>query len=228
MYGPQGCGKTTIAEHLSVEAGVPLLKINSEKTGSKYIHETSENIANAFDYAEAYAKAIEKPVIVMIDDADGLLASRNDDAARHHTEEMATFLNRIQKAGENNVVVMAATNKYDLMDDAVKSRFEEQVYVGLPDLEARKSIVKMFMNQRTKGQALANDEDAVNYIAKKLDSFSIRDIKMMSEKASMEAMHDGRRNIEIRDYEKVIEQNQKRKVKEDQFKPNSERKMIGF
>ena len=228
MYGPQGCGKTTIIEHLSVEAGVPLLKINSAKTGSKYIHETSENIANAFDYAEAYAKAIDKPVLVMIDDADGLLASRNDSAARHHTEEMATFLDRIQKAGENNVVTVAATNKYDLMDDAVKSRFEEQIYVGLPDFEARKALIKMFMNSYTKGQAIANNEEALNYVAKSFDSFPIRDIKMISKKALVEAKHDKRRNVEIRDFEKIISQNQKRKVKEDKFKPNSERKMIGF
>ena len=228
MYGPQGCGKTTITEYLSVEAGVPLLKINSAKTGSKFIHETSENIANAFDYAEAYSKAINKPVIVMIDDADGLLASRNDDTARHHAEEMATFLDRIQQAGENNVVTIAATNKYDLMDDAVKSRFEEQIYVGLPDFEARKTLVKMFINSYPKGQELANNEDAMNYIAKIFESFPIRDIKMISKKALIEAKHDKRRNVEVRDFEKIISQNQKRKVKEDKFKPNSERKMIGF
>ena len=129
MYGPQGCGKTTIVEVLSVEAGVPLLKVSSAKTGSKYIHETSERTGQAFEYAQEYAKKIKKPVILMIDDADGLLATRGENAQRHHAEEMSTFLDCIQNAGENNVVVIAATNKYDLIDDAAKSRFEEQILI---------------------------------------------------------------------------------------------------
>jgi len=228
MYGPQGCGKTTIIEVLSVEAGVPLLKVSSAKTGSKYIHDTSERINDAFEYAKEYAKKIGKPVIMMIDDADGLLASRREDAQRHHTEEMSTFLDCIQNAGESNVVVIAATNKYDLIDDAAKSRFEEQIYVGLPDFEARKSLVKLFMSSYTKGRELANNEEALNYIAKILDSFPTRDIKMISKKAALEAKHDNRRNVEVRDFEKIASQEQKRKVKEDKFKPNSERKLIGF
>ena len=84
------------------------------------------------------------------------------------------------------------------------------------------------MSSYTKGRELANNEEALNYIAKILDSFPTRDIKMISKKAAIEAKHDYRRNVEVRDFEKIISLNQKRKVKEDNFKPNSERRLIGF
>ena len=227
MYGPPGCGKTTIVEHLSTEANVPLLKLEVGKFGSPYIHETSENIDAAFDYAEAVAKN-GKPVLVFVDDADALFGARAQGTDDHHLEELGSFLNRIQKAGENNVVVVAATNRYDMMDEAVRSRFEEQIYVGLPDKEARKSIVKMFMQQRTKGQELAQDEKSLDYISNALDKFPIRAIKMISDKASIEALNDGRRNINIKDFDKIIAQSQNMKVKEQNYKTNTERPLIGF
>ena len=111
--GPPGCGKTTIVQHLSTEAGVPLLMLEPGKLGSKYIHETSQNIDAAFDYAESLAKE-NKPVLMFMDDADSMLMSRNSQSGSH-TEEMASFLNRIQRAGDKNVIFVAATNKYDLL-----------------------------------------------------------------------------------------------------------------
>ena len=188
---------------MSTEAGVPLLKLESGSLKSPYYHETSKNIDAAFDYAESIATP-EKPVLVMIDDADSFFTARTSDTKQFEGEEMTTFLNRIQRAPEHNVMVAATTNRYDIMDEAVKSRFDEQIYVGLPDLEARKSIIKLFMNQRGKGKALAADEKAVEEVAKKFEGFPIRAIKMLSDKASLEALSDGRRDITSADFDKVI------------------------
>ncbi len=226
LYGPPGCGKTTIVEHLSTEAGVPLLKLEAGTLGSKYIHETSERIDAAFDYAESRAK--EKPVLLFLDDADALLLDRGMTSSESRMEEMSSFLNRIQKAGENNVIFVAATNKYDLLDEAVKSRFQEQIFVDLPDKDARKAIIKLFMEQRSKGRELANDNTALEYLALKTDGFPIRALKMISDKASLEALNDGRRNIKTKDFDKIIAKSQNMKVKSNEYKTKNDRTPIGF
>lgn len=227
FYGPPGCGKTTITEHLATEAGVKLLKVEAGSVGGIYVHETSIYTDAVFNYAESIATK-DKPVIVLIDDADAFFTKRNEHSKSWEAEEMATFLNRIQKAGDNNVVVIAATNRYDIMDEAIRSRFEEQIYVGLPDFEARKAIVKMFMSQRTKGKAIAENEDALNTLAQKLDKFPIRAIKMISDKASIAALKDGRRDITVQDFEKIISENKNMQVKEENYKTNVDKKPIGF
>ena len=227
LYGPPGTGKTTVVEHLSTEAGVPLLKLKTGKLKTSYWHETSKNIDAAFDYAESIATP-EKPVLMMIDDADSFFVARTGRTEQFQAEEMTTFLDRIASAADHNVMVVATTNKYDVMDDAVRSRFDEQIYVGLPDLEARISILKMLLNQRTKGKALAENEEEVTKVAKKLESFAIREIIGITNRAAMLALKDERRNITAADYEKIISESQNLKVKEELYKTNATRKSIGF
>ncbi len=227
LYGPPGCGKTTVVEHLSTEAGVPLLKLESGSLKSSYWHETSKNIDAAFDYAESMATP-DKPVLLMIDDADSFFTERNNHTEQFQAEELTTFLNRIQKAAENNVMVVATTNKYDIMDPAVRSRFDEQIYVGLPDKEARVSILQMLLNQRTKGMNLAENETEVGKVADKLEKFAIREIIGITNRAAMLALKDGRRDIAAEDYAKIIEESQNLKVKEELYKTNATRKPIGF
>ena len=227
LYGPPGCGKTTVVEHLSTEAGVPLLKLETGKLKTAYYHETSRNIDTVFDFAESVATP-QKPVIVMIDDADSFFMSRNSKTSQFEGEEMTTFLNRIQRAGDHNIVVVATTNRYDMMDEAIRGRFEEQIYVGLPDKDARKSVLQLFLNKRTKGKALAADDKAMDELAAKTENFPIRALKMMSDKAALEALNDGRRDITSADFEKMIAQNQNMKVKEQNYKTDAERKPVGF
>lgn len=201
--------------------------LESGKLGSKYIHETSARINAAFDYAESLAKD-DKPVLVFMDDADSMLLDRSIAKSDSKTEEMASFLNRIQNAGDNNVIFVAATNQYDLLDEAIKSRFQEQIFVDLPDKEARKSIVKLFMSQRTKGKELSENDNALEHIAQKTEGFPIRAIKMISDKASLEALNDGRRNIKAEDFDKIIAQSQNMKVKAGKYKAKNDRPLIGY
>lgn len=226
LYGPPGCGKTTIIERLSTEAGVPLFKMEMGSMGSQYIHKTSENIDAAFNYLEDIAKT--KPVIAFIDDGDTVLSSRDKTDSDSHAEEIGTFLNRIQKASENNIMVFIATNKYDLIDSAVKSRFEEQIFVPLPDFEARKELIRMFMNSRTKGQILANNDEDLSRLAQKTERFSIRSLKMMADKASLIALKDGRRDIMPEDFEKIIAQSENVREKNSKYLSKSEVKPMGY
>ena len=84
------------------------------------------------------------------------------------------------------------------------------------------------MEQRLKGLELAKDEKALEYIAQKTERFPIRALKMISNKASIEALNDGRRNIKAEDFDKIIAQSKNMRVKTDIYKAKNDRPMIGF
>lgn len=195
LYGPTGCGKTTIIERMSVEAGVPLYKIKAGKIGSEWIHKTSANIELAFDFAESVATK-EKPVILMIDEADGLLCARKESSNDGKTEELNTFLDRIQQARENNVIIIAATNKFDMVDEAVRNRLKP-FYIPLPDKKARISILEGLLNSHKKGANIITDKKSLDKLANMFEGFSIRTMESLTEEAALIAKKDGRRNIKL-------------------------------
>lgn len=132
FYGPPGCGKTTIVERLSVETGLPLLELTTDSFGSEYINGSEINLGAVFDYAASIATEA-KPVILFIDDVDGIVGSRSASMHDHKKSELSVFLKRVQDAPKNNIIVMAATNNYDGIDKAFTSRLRQQIYTGLPD-----------------------------------------------------------------------------------------------
>ena len=173
FYGPPGCGKTTIVERLSVETGLPLLELTTDSFGSEYMNGSEINLGAVFDYAASIASE-EKPVILFIDDVDGIVGTRNAFMHDHKKSELSVFLKRVQDAPKNNIIVMAATNNYDGIDKAFTSRLRQQIYTGLPDKDARKSIIKLKLEETDNGQNLAKDEQALDKIAELTESFPIR------------------------------------------------------
>ncbi len=229
FYGPPGCGKTTIVERLSVETGLPLLELTTDSFGSEYINGSEINLGAVFDYAASIATE-EKPVILFIDDVDGIVGNRNAFMHDHKKSELAVFLKRVQEAPKNNIIVIAATNNYDGIDKAFSSRLRQQVYTGLPDKDARKSIIKMKLEETDNGKTLAKDEKALDKIAELTENFSIRALEDFATETRKMAFINGIRDITLADYEEVIQkpENQNKKIKEDLYKTNATRKSIGF
>ena len=239
LYGPPGCGKTTIVKHLAVEAGVPMLKLETGSLKTSYYHETSKNIDAAFEYAYSIATP-EKPVIMMMDDGDSTFVSRNERTTQFEGEEMTTFLNKIQEAPEKNVMIALTTNKYDIMDPAIRRRFDTQIYVGLPDEEARHSLIKLFFSRNKKSQALANNDEIIAKLAKETENFPISALEDMVNAAcdipkreAKDARKLGkiiRRDVTENDFETILNkvETQNKKIKEDLYKTNATRKSIGF
>ena len=229
FYGPPGCGKTTIVERLSVETGLPLLELTTDSFGSEYINGSEINLGAVFDYAASIATE-EKPVILFIDDVDGIVGNRNAFMHDHKKSELAVFLKRVQEAPKNNIIVMAATNNYDGIDKAFTSRLRQQIYTGLPDKDARKSIIKMKLEETDNGRNLANDENALDRIAELTESFPIRALEDFATETRKMAFINGIRDITLADYEKVISkpESQNKKIKEDNYKTNATKKSIGF
>ncbi len=229
FYGPPGCGKTTIVERLSVETGLPLLELTTDSFGSEYINGSEINLGAVFDYAASIASE-EKPVILFIDDVDGIVGTRNAFMHDHKKSELSVFLKRVQDAPKNNIIVMAATNNYDGIDKAFTSRLRQQIYTGLPDKDARKSIIKLKLEETDNGQNLAKDEQALDKIAELTESFPIRALEDFATETRKMAFINGIRDITLEDYETVISkpESQNKKIKEQNFKTNATRPSIGF
>lgn len=220
LYGPPGCGKTYITQALAQEANVPMYSLRMGKIGSKYIHETSNNYELVFDYVAQKAKEAGKPCIMFIDEFESVAKSRDDWDRRFDLEEIDTLLNLIQTAKDRNIVVVAATNVYDLLDEGIKRRFDEQVYVGMPDFETRELILSKNLASYSKGMLLRNSDNDMKLITKRLEGFSNDDICKISAKAARKARIDGRRDITAQDYYDTIAlpEVQARKIREDKYK----------
>ena len=141
---------------------------------------------------------------------------------------MSTLLNLIETSRDRDVIVLGATNKYDIVDDAVKRRFDEQVYIGMPDIETREQILQKTLARWLKGVQLSQKTDDLHEIATKLDDFPASAIVIMAEKAANAARKDGRRNIIKEDFFNAIQKNQNLKIKEDKYVEDRLRKRIGF
>lgn len=232
FYGPPGTGKTTLVERVSVETGLPLLKMSTDSFGGTYVNETEIAIGAAFDYAASIATE-EKPVMLFIDDIDTVAGNRqNANAHEHKKDELGVWLQRIQEAPKNNVIVVAASNNYDNIDPALQGRLRNQIYAGLPDKESRIDIIKMKLEETDNGKKLANDKEALDRIGNLTENFSIRALEDFANEARERAMLDfyHARDIELKDYEEIIAkpESQSKKIKEDKFKNNAIRKPIGF
>jgi len=229
LYGPPGCGKTFVAEAVAMEAGVPMFKLKVSKAGSQYINQTSKNYEKAFDAVAAKSKEIGKPCILFMDELDGLSKSRDSKDSSEDLKQLGTLLELINTARSRGIIVLGATNRHDVLDKAISSRFDSQVFVGLPDKETRKEVLKKCLEPRTKGVSLMNSEEDLSAVVDKFESFSNRSIADLTTAAALLAKNDGRRDISKEDYFKVIGENQNLKIKsEDLYQSKVNRTPIGL
>lgn len=117
LYGPPGTGKTFAVERLVDFLGWPSFQIDASSVASPYIHETSKKVAQVFE------KAIENaPSVLVIDEMEAFLADREIGSGHHRVEEVAEFLRRIPEAVKNEVLIIAMTNRIDMIDPAIQRR----------------------------------------------------------------------------------------------------------
>lgn len=126
LHGPPGCGKTFAVDRLIDFLGWPNFQIDASSVASPYIHETSKKVAEVFDKAMQNA-----PSVLVIDEMEALLADREMGSGHHRVEEVAEFLRRIPEAVKNEVLIVAMTNRVDMIDPAIlrRGRFDHIVRV---------------------------------------------------------------------------------------------------
>lgn len=212
LVGPPGCGKTFVAEAGAREAQVPIFVLKPGKAGSMNVNGTSMNYESAFEFVGKKSKDLGKPVFLLMDEMEGVGSSRTEKAGNEHIKDVGTLNNLINKARENGVIVIGAVNRYKTLDEALASRFDNKIYVGLPDKRTRTEVLKKIFDGKSKAAELINSETDLAEVAEKFDKFSNRSITDLSSAAALIARKDGRRNILKEDFFKVIAENQDSRI----------------
>ena len=169
FFGPAGCGKTFFAEKMAEEVGINFMKIVPDDIASCYVHGTQQKIADVFSRAEKKA-----PTLLFFDEFDAMVPRRKGDAYnQHYDSEVNEFLCMLNNANERGIYVVAATNHPECMDKAVlrTGRFDEIVYIDMPDKEARKSLFGIVLAQLPK-----DDDIDIDRLADLTAGFNCKDI----------------------------------------------------
>ena len=145
LYGPQGCGKTFIAEKAAQESGLKYKVVNPSELGSIYIHGSQQKIAELFDEAEK-----KGPMILIFDEFDAIVPKREADRNGNQANEVNEMLTQLNNCASRGIYVLATTNRPGLLDPAImrKGRVDRMVYVSLPDKEARKELFRLEIEKR--------------------------------------------------------------------------------
>ena len=142
LHGPPGCGKTFAVERLVEHLGWPCYQIDSSSVASPYIHDTSRKIAEIFNQAK-----VNGPSVLVIDEMEAFLAERDTATGQHRVEEVAEFLRRIPEATKNKVLIIAMTNRLDMIDPAIlrRGRFDHIIKVDLATDEEVKALLDFLL-----------------------------------------------------------------------------------
>jgi len=184
LYGPPGCGKTLLAKAVARECGANFIAIRGPEIISKWVGESERAVREIFKKARLHA-----PSIVFFDEIDAIASVRGFSADSGVTErvvaQLITELDGIRDL--NNVVVLAATNRPDLVDPALlrPGRFDKLVYVPHPDYEARLEILRI----HTRFLPLVRDVD-LQEIARLTENYSGADLEALVREAFLQALRE--------------------------------------
>ena len=181
LVGPPGTGKTLLAKAVANEAGVVFLSISGSDFMELYVGVGASRVRDLFSQAKK-----QSPAIVFIDEIDAVGRQRGTGLGGGHDEREQTLnqlLVEMDGFGRNEgVVVLAATNRADVLDPALlrPGRFDRQVYVGLPDIRGREEILKI----HAKDKPLAEDVDLAD-IARGTPGFTGADLENLLNEAAL-------------------------------------------
>jgi cell division protease FtsH len=193
LVGPPGTGKTLMARAVAGEAGVPFFSISGSEFVEMFVGVGASRVRDLFDQAKRNA-----PCIVFIDEIDAVGRQRGAGLGGSHDEREQT-LNQILVEMDGfdtntSVIVLAATNRPDILDPALlrPGRFDRRVVLDAPDINGRLGILKV----HAKGKPLANMND-LETIAKATPGFSGADLANLINEAAILAARRGKKVIEM-------------------------------
>ncbi|MCJ7730715.1 CDC48 family AAA ATPase [Candidatus Bathyarchaeota archaeon] len=184
IYGPPGTGKTLIAKAVATESEVNFISVKGPELISKWVGESERGIREIFRKARQAA-----PCIIFFDEIDSIVPPRGRDSGSNVTErvvsQILTELDGLDAL--KDVVVIAATNRPDMVDPALMrpGRIDRILYIPNPDKEAREAILEI----HTRGKPLAEDVDK-DKLAELMEGYSGADIAATCQAASQTAIHE--------------------------------------
>jgi len=184
LYGPPGTGKTLLAKAVATESQANFISVKGPEFLSKWVGESEKAVRETFRKARQAA-----PCVIFLDEIDAIAPVRGTSSDSGVTERVISQILTEMDGLEtlHNVIVIAATNRPDIIDPALlrPGRFDRLVFIGPPDLEARKEILKI----HTKDKPLADDVD-LNRLATKMEHFTGAEIAAVCNEAVMLAIRD--------------------------------------
>ena len=199
LVGPPGTGKTLLARACAGEAGVPFYSISGSDFVEMYVGVGASRVRDLFDKAKK-----TMPCIIFIDEIDAVGRQRGAGLGGGHDEREQTLNQLLVEMdgfeANDGVIVMAATNRADILDKALlrPGRFDRQVYVGLPDVKGREEILKV----HTKNKPLAPDV-SLRVIAQRTAGFAGADLENLVNEAALLAARRSRKAITMEDIEEA-------------------------
>ncbi|ERG95398.1 CDC48 family AAA ATPase [Haloquadratum walsbyi] len=201
LYGPPGTGKTLIAKAVANETNANFISVRGPQLLSKWVGESEKAIRQTFRKARQVS-----PTVIFFDELDSLAPSRGGGTGNNVSErvvnQLLTELDGLEENG--NVMVIAATNRPDMIDPALirSGRFDRLVLIGQPDEEGREQILKI----HTRESPLAPDV-SLREIAEITDGYVGSDLESVAREAAIEALReDGdAQEIEMRHFRKAME-----------------------
>ncbi|MCR4347398.1 MAG: ATP-dependent zinc metalloprotease FtsH [Sulfuricaulis sp.] len=199
MTGAPGTGKTLLAKAIAGEAKVPFFSISGSDFVEMFVGVGASRVRDMFEQAKKHA-----PCIIFIDEIDAVGRQRGAGLGGGHDEREQTLNQLLVEMdgfeGTEGVIVIAATNRPDVLDPALlrPGRFDRQVYVPLPDIRGREQILKVHMRK----VPVSDDVDA-NIIARGTPGFSGADLANLVNEAALFAARFNKRLVDMQDFEKA-------------------------
>ncbi|KAL9225653.1 hypothetical protein vseg_001551 [Gypsophila vaccaria] len=201
LVGPPGTGKTLLAKAIAGEAGVPFFSLSGSEFIEMFVGVGASRVRDLFDKAKANA-----PCLVFIDEIDAVGRQRGTGIGGGNDEREQTLNQLLTEmdgfAGNTGVIVIAATNRPEILDQALlrPGRFDRQVTVGLPDIKGREEILKVHCSNKKLDKNVA-----LNVIAMRTSGFSGADLANLMNEAAILAGRRGKDRITIKEIDDSID-----------------------
>jgi len=221
LVGPPGTGKTYLSKAVAGEAGVPFFIMSGSDFVEMFVGVGASRVRDLFESAKKNA-----PCIIFIDEIDAVGRKRGAGLGGGHDEREQTLnqlLVEMDGFGTNEgVIVMAATNRADILDPAIlrPGRFDRTVYVGKPDVRARKAILEI----HSRGKKLADDVN-LEVIAKRTPGFTPADLENLMNESALLAARRGENAISMEDVDEASIKVQAGPAKKSRVVSEKERKL---
>ena len=224
LVGPPGTGKTLLAKAVAGEADTAFLSISGSDFVEMYVGVGASRVRDLFEQAKK-----QSPAIVFIDEIDAVGRQRGSGLGGGHDEREQTLNQLLVEmdgfAANEGVVVLAATNRVDILDPALlrPGRFDRQVFVGLPDIKGREEILKI----HARGKPLAEDVDLAR-VARATSGFTGADLENLLNEAALLTGRLGQRLITEESIHQSVIKVIAGPEKHSRVVPESERRLTAY